>query len=1026
MRGWCVLQLMALASHVGAIPLAATRLRVEYADAPVNVDAAVPRFSWALASTDRNVTQSASRIIVRRTWPAPATLVWDSGRMNGSTSLNVELGVGVDVEDDADFEWSVQWWNGEGVGAPQASSTFSTSPRDNAGWAGAQWLGGTDVGLLRALVTLPAAPARARLYIATLGAHAALVNGLPADAHRLSAYTVFGRRVLYYAADVTAALMSGCNALGVMLGSGRFGKTFPGAPRAVRVLLSVDDGAGGRLMWYSAVAGEQVQSVGMTLAATPLPWNVTSSWVQHNDDFHGETHDARLQAALAGWDVCSGPAPSGPAWVPASAVVPNASCGSPSCLLLSSIKAPVVEDSDAPPPAVRNVSAAPDGSFIADLGAGTAGFCGLAFPGGCPAGAVVTLTYGEQRLPNGSIADNCNMRDTYICSGRAGEAFPGAAFSYYGMRWITVRGYPYPRGPAASDFACVSLHAAASGSGSFTTGGAFAQLDAIVAMSRASIRANSMEVPTDDPNRSRQGWLGDAHLAAEPALLLFDSAAFYTQFLDTIADAQHEEDEDGDNVGSVPDIAPHYGDSTMPSDVTWGMAYPLIVLWIASYCADARVIEVHADGVARYADYLLRVRDPSGLISRGQKYGDWETLARNKTSPCITNTNALVVIDAAAAFRAACGNSSGAAYYTAAAATLRSVLLQNLYSPVTGAFCDGEPIDQALALADGGLVTGAVAISRSGHGSLSEGVSLAPRADVVEALVRGVTSGPNANHSAGGILSAKFVAPALAAAGRTDLALEMLAQTDFPSFGAWLLDGATTLREAWADRNADIGTTHSFDHQMFAGGLVFDFATLAGLGRARGSASWASLIVTPHPVAPLLAAAAATLDTAMGPVVVSWRAAGGSGSCARALAGVNVTVPPGATASVLVAIGSAAAASTATIVDAAAAGGSGSIWESGGFVPGVQGVWNAGFVDDDSVGPAVAVHTGSGAFELVVIYSINSTCSCVATISRKRRGGMPMSGGCTVICGRLGRETVPRRRWVVVAFFEPCLVGGTY
>ena len=37
-----------------------------------------------------------------------------------------------------------------------------------------------------------------------------------------------------------------------------------------------------------------------------------------------------------------------------------------------------------------------------------------------------------------------------------------------------------------------------------------------------------------------------------------------------------------------------------------------------------------------------------------------------------------------------------------------------------------------------------------------------------------------------------------------------------------------------------------------------------------------------------------------------------------------------------------------------------------------------------------------------------------------------MSGGCTVICGRLGRETVPRRRWVVVAFFEPCLVGGTY
>ncbi len=72
-----------------------------------------------------------------------------------------------------------------------------------------------------------------------------------------------------------------------------------------------------------------------------------------------------------------------------------------------------------------------------------------------------------------------------------------------------------------------------------------------------------------DQRDERQGWMGDAQATAEEAMMNFDMAAFYTNFIRDIADAQRDD-------GAVPDTVPlKYG--SYDADLGWQTAYPLLV-----------------------------------------------------------------------------------------------------------------------------------------------------------------------------------------------------------------------------------------------------------------------------------------------------------------------------------------------------------------------------------------------------------------------------------------------------------------
>ena len=73
--------------------LAVTNLRCEYRQNPLGVDAAKPRLSWELNSNQRNILQTAYRVLVA---DDPSLLeknignIWDSKKKISKTSIQVE------------------------------------------------------------------------------------------------------------------------------------------------------------------------------------------------------------------------------------------------------------------------------------------------------------------------------------------------------------------------------------------------------------------------------------------------------------------------------------------------------------------------------------------------------------------------------------------------------------------------------------------------------------------------------------------------------------------------------------------------------------------------------------------------------------------------------------------------------------------------------------------------------------------------------------------------------------------------
>lgn len=98
-----------------------------------------------------------------------------------------------------------------------------------------------------------------------------------------------------------------------------------------------------------------------------------------------------------------------------------------------------------------------------------------------------------------------------------------------------------------------------------------------------------------------------------------------------------------------------------------------------------------------------------------------------------------------------------------------------------------------------------------------------PEADIQRALRRDLEA--SKNHLYTGIFGTKLFFDVLADAGLADEALEAFLQRDFPSFGLWIEQDATTTWEQW-----DGGNSHC--HPMFGGGLTWLYTWLGGIQTA--------------------------------------------------------------------------------------------------------------------------------------------------------------------------------------------------
>ena len=256
------------------------------------------------------------------------------------------------------------------------------------------------------------------------------------------------------------------------------------------------------------------------------------------------------------------------------------------------------------------------GVYVFDMGQNFSGWARLRVEG--PRGTDVRLRFAELLYENGTLNQE-NLRsaqaeDHYILKG-GGEETWEPRFTYHGFRYVEVTGFPGT--PKLDSVRGRVVHSAVEPIGSFA-----ASKDVLNGLQRIITwgqKTNLHSIPTDCGQRDeRMGWMGDAQGTAEEAIMNFDMAAFYTNFMRDIRDVQDEK-------GRITDTVPHIWGSR-PADPAWGTAYPLICWYMYQYYGDTRVLEEHYDGLKKYVEFLRSTAE-NGVL-KWSHYGDWVAIEK--------------------------------------------------------------------------------------------------------------------------------------------------------------------------------------------------------------------------------------------------------------------------------------------------------------------------------------------------------------------------------------------------------------
>jgi alpha-L-rhamnosidase len=387
-------------------------------------------------------------------------------------------------------------------------------------------------------------------------------------------------------------------------------------------------------------------------------------------------------------------------------------------------------------------------------------------------------------------------------------------------------------------------------------------------------KGNFLDVPTDCPQRDeRMGWTGDAQAFARTACYNFNTAAFYTKWLQDLSADQFE---NGAVPWVVPDILKKAGSTG------WGDAVTIVPWTLYELYGDVRILERQYESMKKWLTYLEKLSEGKYLVQQGFHYGDWLFFIHPSdwnVKPGHTDIDFI-----ATAFFA---YSTQLTIQTAKVLQKETDVIryEKLLLEIRKAF------QQEFVTPNGRL---------SPHSQTAYTLALAfdlltksQQSKAVDYLVADIKA--RDYHLSTGFLGTPHLCKVLSDHGQLEVAYRLLFQETYPSWLYPISKGATTIWERWdgikPDGSFQAVKANSFNH--YAYGAIGDwmYRVVAGIEADPAQPGYKHIRIQPQPN-PTLTYAKGVYDSGYGRIRSEWLKADGRFQ-------LTVQIPPNTSATVI-------------------------------------------------------------------------------------------------------------------------------
>jgi alpha-L-rhamnosidase len=846
-------------------PGAPLALTVDDLAAPVGLGLTDVYFGWHVGDSRRGAVQSAYRIVVSR--PAlggpkrgAAPVVWDSGKVLSAAQAFVSYG-GRALAPDTTYWWTVQTWDGSGIGGPLArAGTFDTGLGDgdwHADWikratveeldtpetfnvqnTTGVWAYKDEYSYVRKEAKLGGSPiVRARAYVSADQQYELYVNG--SMAAKGEAYA-FPDSQYYETTDITHLLAAGkVNAFGIIYNWQGPGKGRPeGTPGVIaRITVLHADGT-------------------VDVITTDGTWKVLpGAWlpgVQRDEegDPVDYTENINGPAEPIGWDEAGYRALG---WQPATVIGPHPT---PPWTHLVSVRTRIVYE---PVPAV-SVSRLASGAVVADFGKVYAAIPSVTFSDGLR-GRRVTMHAGYLLDSSGDVStttgtQHTNMSYSYIERGGGPETF--RPFDYLGFRYLQIDDPGETL--TTNDIVALTRHDAVpdENAGTFTSSNK--TVDAVFDLGRHSALFTMQEQFVDTPTREKGPWLGDGANESETAMDAFGETNLTRKDLLEFAQSQARFWPNG----AINKIYPTaLGAQQIPQGTAY---YPEWVWQYWIHTGDRALLTALYPVVVKVSDFFWHNIGSNGLVRTIPGPTDVPQF------PTDTQLNLLAdnVFNRVADVADALGRPAAeVTEQRERAHELATAINAHLLLPA-GYYTDGLDATGRPVAPNDDLCTCSGAVSPQVDNALAVQFGVVPASDVatVTNYIRSMPFSPP-------VVSAADVLDALRITGRDSDILHILTDASEPGWANILAQGGTFTWEMWHPQDQDVltpplasllGNGDSRSHGFGSNVLVSIQQTMLGvIPTGPGYASF-DVTVPPH----ALSYAAGRVPTPSGTIEVAW------------------------------------------------------------------------------------------------------------------------------------------------------------